>query len=68
MKAVTIAKKPTRKDLLRVITELQRLVGTAMSAHGNDQDPHGFEKAQKTLEQAHALCIDARAFDPPTDF
>lgn len=64
----SITKKPSRKDLLRVITELQTLIGTAMSRHGNDRDPHGFEKGQRALEQAHNLCIEARAFDPPTDF
>lgn len=64
---MTVTKKPTRKDLLMVITELQKLVGQAMSAHGNDRDRHGFERGQKTLEKAHELCIQARAFDPPTD-
>lgn len=62
-----IAKKPTRKDLMKVITELQKLIGTAMSRHGNDRDPNGFEKGQIALEQAHNLCIEARSFDPPTD-
>lgn len=64
---LTLAKKPTRKDLLAVITELQNLVGTAMSAHANDRDPAGFEKGQKALEQAHELCILARSYDPPID-
>lgn len=64
---LTITKKPTRKDLLEVVTELQRLVGTAMSQHGNDRDPSGFEKGQRALQQAHELCIQARSFDPPTD-
>jgi hypothetical protein len=64
---LTVTKKPSRKELLKVITELQKLVGTAMHTHGNDRDPNGFERGQKALERAHELCIQARAFDPPTD-
>lgn len=64
---LTVTRKPTRKDLLRVITELQNLVGQAMGTHANDRDRNGFEKGQKVLEEAHELCIRARAFDPPTD-
>nr|WP_280971437.1 hypothetical protein [Cupriavidus gilardii]WDE72675.1 hypothetical protein [Cupriavidus gilardii] len=62
-----ITKKPTRKELLMVITELQGLIGRAMARHGNDRDRDGYEKGQKLLEQAHELCIQARTFDPPTD-
>lgn len=60
-----ITKKPSRKDLLKVIDELQRLIGSAHGLHGNDRNRHGFEEGQKKLEQAHELCIQARAFDPP---
>lgn len=60
-------KKPNRRDLLIVITRLQGLIGQAMSLHGNDRDPHGFEKGQKLLNEAHTLCIEARGFDPPLD-
>lgn len=64
---LTVTKKPTRKELLMVITELQGLIGTALAAHGNDRNPSGFEKGQQVLQQAHELCIQARTFDPPTD-
>lgn len=64
---IQITKKPTRRDLLLVVTELQGLIGKAMTRHANDRDPDGYEKGQKLLEQAHALCIQARTFDPPTD-
>lgn len=62
-----ITKKPTRKDLLKVVTELQRLIGRGMACHGNDRDPHGFEKGNNALQEAHNLCIAARSFDPPAD-
>ncbi|AMR77980.1 hypothetical protein [Cupriavidus nantongensis] len=64
---LAIAKKPTRRELLQVITELQDLIGKAMARHGNDRDRDGYEMRQKYLEQAHELCIEARSFDPPTD-
>jgi hypothetical protein len=63
----TVHKKPSRRDLLKVITTLQHLIGTAMQNHGNDRNPNGYEAGQKALEQAHELCIQARSFDPPTD-
>lgn len=61
-----VPKKPTRKELLVIITELQGLIGEAWSFHNNDRDAHGFEKAAKLLETAHNLCIEARAHDRPT--
>jgi hypothetical protein len=64
---MNITKKPSRKDLLKVIAELQRLVGAAHGLHGNDRNRMGFEDGQKRLEEAHELCIQARSFDPPTD-
>jgi uncharacterized protein (DUF1778 family) len=57
--------KPTRAVLLRVVEELQNLIGQASAHHGNDRDPDSFELGQKALEQAHDLCIQARSFDPP---
>jgi len=62
-----VTKKPSRRDLLRVITELQHLIGQASAYIGNDRNPNGYEQGMKTLEQAHTLCIEARSFDPPTD-
>lgn len=47
----------TRK-LLRVIGELQTLIGAAKNYHQNDRDPGGFEKGQKSLDEAFRLCID----------
>lgn len=60
-----ITKRPSRKTLLAVIYELQGLVGGAHACHGNDRSRTGFEDGQKKLEEAHELCIQATAFDPP---
>ncbi|WP_222105196.1 hypothetical protein, partial [Denitromonas halophila] len=64
---VHITKKPTRRDLLCVITELQALIGEARATHGNDRNPHGYEQGQRLLKRAEDLCIQARGFDSPTD-
>lgn len=61
---IVLKKKPTRRELLMGITRLQNLVGKAMSCHGNDRDPNGFEKGSRHLEEAHHLCIELRSFDP----
>ncbi len=60
----TVSKKPTRKDLLRIIGKLQNALGAAQNYHGNDRDPNGFERGQKLLEGSFQLCIRARTFDP----
>jgi hypothetical protein len=64
---MNVTKKPSRRDLLKVITELQSSIGEAMHLHANDRDLNGYEKAQVILEAAHELCIEARSFDKPTD-
>lgn len=63
---MNVTKKPTRKDFLKILSELQKLVGQAHGFHGNDRDPNGFEKGQKVLDEAFSLCLAARSFDPPT--
>lgn len=65
--ALKITKKPSRRDLLKVITELQTLISRGRSLHANDRNPHGFEQGQNVLNEAFELCIAARSFDPPTD-
>lgn len=60
-----VRKRPTRRDLLLVITQLQGWVGEAAALHGNDRDPNGFERGQAALRRAFALCVEARSFDPP---
>lgn len=58
-----IQKKPTRRQLLMVLAELQGLIGNAKSFHANDRDPNGFENGQNCFSVAHDLCIDASGFD-----
>ena len=58
-------RKPTRRDLLVVISRLQGFIGRAIGFHGNDRDRNGFERGQSELEAAHLLCIESSAQDPP---
>lgn len=62
-----VKKKPTRKDFLKILGELQRLIGKAKGLHANDRNPMGFEYGQNALEEAHELCISASQFDPPVE-
>ena len=62
---IRIIKRPTRRQLLQVITELQEIIGEAAIAHGNDRNPNGFEQGQKKLKEGFNLCILARSYDPP---
>lgn len=39
-----IVKKPSRQDLLKVVTRLQLLIGQAEAYHANDRNPDGFER------------------------
>lgn len=58
-------RKPTRRDLLLVIGELQNLVGKMSSAYGNDRAECRASQVNRAAEKALTLCIDARSFDPP---
>lgn len=60
----TTRHKPTHDDLLRVIGQLQNLIGHAKGNYGNDQNPDGFERGQDALDEAFELCIDARGHFP----
>ena len=62
-----VTRKPTRKDLLRVVSELQNLIGEAMAAHDNDRDPDSQLKVRAPLAKGFDLCVRARSFDPPSD-
>lgn len=56
--------RPTRGDLLRVIAELQVLVGRAKNAFENDRDPDRESSVRDPLTRAFELCIEARQYDP----
>lgn len=58
-------RRPTRRDLLIVVGQLQDLIGQAEAEHANDRSPDGFERGQEALRLAHDLCVRARSFDPP---
>ena len=58
-------KKPSRRDLLRVIAVVQQLIGEARGAHANDRDPEAFERAQTLLARAMDICDEARQYDAP---
>lgn len=62
-----VSRKPTRKDLLRVVSELQDLIGEAMAAHDNDRDPDSQLKVRTPLAKGFDLCVQARKFDPPSE-
>lgn len=62
---ITPKKKPTRADLLIVIGRLQNAIGDARADHYADTEQASFERAQRTLEAAFDLAVEARSFDPP---
>jgi hypothetical protein len=62
-----IKRKPTRRDLLKVVAELQGLIGEAMGAHDNDRDPDAQLKVRQPLEKGFDLCIQAQSYDPPSE-
>ena len=62
---MSLPRKPTRRDLLVVIQRLQIAIGDARAAYENDRNPDGFVQGRAILMDAHDLCVDATAQDPP---
>ena len=60
-------RKPTRRDLLVVVSRLQTLIGRAHACAGNDQDKNRLANTQGVLNEAFELCLAARSQDPPAD-
>lgn len=60
-----IKKKPTRKELVAAIQELQGLIGRAKGAAWNDRNPNRMADIQIPLEQAFDLCVESLSFEPP---
>lgn len=58
--------RPTRRDLLLVIGELQNLFGRAAGA-ASDRNPNRAEDIAKFTKAGHDLCVEARGFDPPIE-
>ena len=59
-------RRPTRRDLLVVVGELQNLIGLAL-AYNNDRNPDKQANVDDALGQALTFCIEARGQDPPID-
>ncbi|MCR8641463.1 hypothetical protein NV379_02225 [Paenibacillus sp. N1-5-1-14] len=56
------------RDILKLVGEIQLLVGSAKANQDNDRDRISHEVAQKQLEKAHELCIQIRSmYDPIED-
>ena len=58
-------KRPTRTELLDVISELQSIVGNAKNAFHNDRAPDRAGGVVLPLERGFELCVNALAFDLP---
>lgn len=53
------------REILKLVGEIQNLIGEAKANHDNDRDQTSHEIAQKQLEKAHELCIRIRSmYDP----
>jgi len=57
--------KPTRRDLIAVVEQLQDHVGEAMQWIDADTTPDAKTRMRAALSAAHDLCISTREHDPP---
>jgi len=60
-------KKPTRRDLLLVIGDLQDILGALGATYGNDRSYGRAEPIQDLVKRGMDLCIQARSYDPPLE-
>lgn len=58
--------RPSRKDLLRVVGQLQDLIGQARAAYENDRSTERADAVTGPLNKAFDLAVLARSLDPPT--
>lgn len=65
MPKAQFSSKPSRKELVVVIQQLQHLIGMAKGAALNDRDPDRMGSIQKPLTEGFDLCVDALTFEPP---
>lgn len=61
---VKFEKKPTRRQLLKVIGRLQTLIGQAHGGYLNDRAVCRATAVEEPLNEAFELCLEARRFDP----
>jgi hypothetical protein len=57
-------RRPTRRDLLIVIEQLQDIIGRARGAN-HDRNPNRFAEVDGLLSAAFDYCLKARNHDPP---
>ncbi len=58
--------KPTRRDLIALLSWAANQAGCARNYHGNDRDNNGFEKGQDKLREIENRMFEAAGhFDPP---
>ncbi len=55
-------RKPSRKELLMVIGNLQTIIGRAISAD-HDRNPNRAAQVNGALAVGHRLCIEARSYE-----
>lgn len=60
-------RKPTRRDLLVVIGQLQDAIGRLSNIAQNDRNKNKMDDFLRIANPAHELCIAARSYDPPID-
>jgi hypothetical protein len=59
--------RPTRRDLLIVLSRLQTIIGRSKSLAQNDRNPNRLENLLSQLDSGFDLCLDVLEFDPPMD-
>lgn len=58
-------RRPTRRDLLLVIGELQNIIGAMGASYGNDRAIDRAGPLKELEKRGMDLCVKARSFDPP---
>lgn len=59
-------KRPTRRDLLLVISELQDIIGALGAVYANDRAVERTGTIQELEKRGFDLCVRTRSFDEPT--
>jgi hypothetical protein len=60
-----ITSKPTRKELLNIIEELQGCFGDIAALQRDDRNPNRGADILRMTQKGFDLCCEARSFDPP---
>lgn len=57
--------KPSRSDLLAIVSTLQSIIG-AIGTAASDRNPNRAAHIEALVQFGHELCIKARESDPPS--